>query len=127
MRAFLIPVLVFSLMSSALAADTDQTLYFAKSDKDETTTVKLVIKGSKVTGTHEWLPTEKDGAHGTITGTMKGDRVAFTAVRSLGSCVQALLLQSRGQSQGQQRSCETASEKRRTKDRREKLGSWRCS
>jgi hypothetical protein len=76
MRAFIIPALVFSLIASALAADTDQTLYFAKSDQHETTTVKLVIKGTKVTGTHEWLPTEKDGAHGTITGTMKDDLIS---------------------------------------------------
>ena len=76
MRAFIIPALVFSLTASALAADTGQTLYFAKSDQHETTTVMLVIKGTKVTGTHEWLPTEKDGAHGTITGTLKDDLIS---------------------------------------------------
>ncbi len=71
MRAFFTPVLLFSFVCSAMAADTEQPLYFAKSDKHETTNVMLVIKGSKVTGTHEWLPTEKDGTHGRITGTLK--------------------------------------------------------
>ena len=71
MHTHQILAILFSLVSSAFAADLDQTLYFAKSDKHETTTVMLIIKDGKVTGTHEWLPTEKDGTHGGISGTIK--------------------------------------------------------
>lgn len=77
MRTHLIvSTLLLSLLSSALAADSERTLYFAKSDEHETTNVMLVVNGSKVTGTHEWLPTEKDGTYGTITGTLKGDVIS---------------------------------------------------
>jgi hypothetical protein len=76
MRTFPFLAILFSLMASVQAAEPDQTLYFAKSDKHETTTVMLTIKGGKVTGSHEWLPTEKDGAHGTISGSIKDDLIS---------------------------------------------------
>ncbi|MCX6854609.1 MAG: hypothetical protein NTV80_06860, partial [Verrucomicrobia bacterium] len=71
MRTFPFLVILFSFMASVQAAEPDQTLYFVKSDKHETTRVMLTIKDGKVTGSHEWLPTEKDGAHGTISGSIK--------------------------------------------------------
>ena len=42
-------------------------------NKKDITTVQLVMKGDSVSGEMHWHPFEKDGAHGTLKGTKKGD------------------------------------------------------
>ncbi len=66
---FLISALFLSL-SPALAADV-QTLFFEKVEPKAVTTIALTIEGSQVSGTQHWRPTEQDGAHGTLNGTIK--------------------------------------------------------
>ncbi len=41
--------------------------------KKDITTVQLVIKGDSITGEMHWHPYQKDGAHGTLKGSKKGD------------------------------------------------------
>lgn len=39
------------------------------------TTVQLVINGNNITGEMHWIPFEKDGAHGTLSGTRDGAEI----------------------------------------------------
>lgn len=48
-------------------------LFFEKKEPKALTTLSLFIEGDQVFGNHHWQPTEMDGAHGTIEGTLKGD------------------------------------------------------
>lgn len=66
----LVPALLFGFSSVLTAADV-QTLFFEKVEPGAITTIALTIEGSKVTGTQNWIPTEKDGARGTVNGTIK--------------------------------------------------------
>ncbi|MGV3661004.1 MAG: hypothetical protein ACO1TE_12525 [Prosthecobacter sp.] len=58
------------------SADTPPSLYFEKVEPKALTTLSLHFdENGKVYGNHHWIPTEMDGAHGYLDGTIKGDIV----------------------------------------------------
>lgn len=61
------------------AADLPPSLYFERVEPKALTTLSLHFdEDGKVYGNHHWIPTEMDGAHGTLDGTIKGDIVRVT-------------------------------------------------
>lgn len=58
-----------------LSAAEPVTLYFEKTEPKALTTLSLYIEDGKVYGNQHWIPTDMDGAHGTMEGTLKGDIV----------------------------------------------------
>ncbi|GAB3752225.1 hypothetical protein [Spirosoma pomorum] len=63
------------------AVPTD-TLCFRQVIKRDTTTLKLVVKGSTVNGYLDINPFEKDRARGPLTGTMRGNQIQTNWQRS---------------------------------------------
>lgn len=47
-------------------------------EHQDSTSVELVVKGSKVSGIMNWLPWQKDSRKGTLNGEVKGDTVLAT-------------------------------------------------
>ncbi len=61
------------------AADLPPSLYFEKVEPKALTTLSIHFdEGGKVYGNLHWIPTEMDGAHGQLDGTIKGDIVRVT-------------------------------------------------
>jgi hypothetical protein len=59
--------------AAATAPTTEITCYRLVENKKDISTVQLFITGNKVAGTMEWMPYEKDGARGKLSGTKVGD------------------------------------------------------
>ena len=51
------------------------TICYLKTEGPDSTKVRLIFKGDSITGNMEWLPSEKDGAIGTLAGKRRGDSV----------------------------------------------------
>ncbi|MCC6723718.1 MAG: hypothetical protein IT258_04360 [Saprospiraceae bacterium] len=76
--------------TEAAAADTTATApvaepavaqgmcYLIAEGKDSTTLSLTIAADGTVTGSYDWAPWEKDGAHGTITGKQEGDLFKVT-------------------------------------------------
>lgn len=61
------------------SADLPPSLYFEKVEPKALTTLSLHFdENGKVYGSHHWIPTEMDGAHGHLDGTIKGNIVRVT-------------------------------------------------
>lgn len=74
--SFLIPALLLACAGLLRSADLPPSLYFEKVEPKALTTLSLHIdEGGKVYGNHHWIPTEMDGAHGYLDGTVQGDIV----------------------------------------------------
>lgn len=51
------------------------SLCFIRTEKRDTTSVEMIIKGTAVTGQMNWLPFEKDSRKGTLRGVIKNDTI----------------------------------------------------
>ncbi len=51
------------------------TRCYLKTEGPDSTKVRLIFKGDNVTGNMEWLPSEKDGAIGTLAGKRSNDTI----------------------------------------------------
>lgn len=70
-----------SQSAASAQADTtakSETLCFLMAEGKDTSTVKLEINGTEVSGEMNWIPWEKDGARGTLKGTKEGDIIKAT-------------------------------------------------
>lgn len=62
----------------AEAAAPTTNCYLIAEGKDTTTANITVNADGTVTGTYDWMPWEKDGAHGTLSGKKEGDMLKLT-------------------------------------------------
>ena len=51
------------------------TICYLKTERLDSTKVRLIFKGDSVKGNIQWLPNEKDGAIGTLAGKRRGDSI----------------------------------------------------
>jgi len=59
----------------AVVGSSVDTLCYLKTEGPDSTKVRLILNGDKVTGNMDWLPSEKDGAIGTLAGKRSGDTI----------------------------------------------------
>jgi len=69
-----------SIQSSKTTKDDSSIalMHFIHTDRKDTTSVQLSIKGDKLTGTMNWMPYEKDARKGKLEGKMHGDTARVT-------------------------------------------------
>lgn len=60
------------------AAAPTTNCYLIAEGKDSTTVSLTINADGTVTGTYDWLPWEKDGAHGTLSGKQEGEMLKLT-------------------------------------------------